>query len=158
MFQETKAKRRAWVTRFVLEDFLPYQMAVATQRISREFAAIYRDRFGISVAEWRVVAHLSGAGAVSVREVHERVDMDKSRVSRAAARLEERGYVSKTTDTGDRRLVALALTPKGRALIDEMAPLARAYEDRVMAELGGKPRTFRESLETLMTADREEER
>ena len=138
---------------FELDRFLPYQLAVLSSRISQEFSALYRQRFGISVAEWRVVAHLNAAGTVSVREIHDRVDMDKSKVSRAASRLEAAGYISKTGHPGDGRLVALALTDKGRAMIDELAPLARAFEAAVLAKLGDEAAAFRRALDHLLDGD-----
>ncbi len=54
--------------------------------------------------------------------------MDKSKVSRAASRLEKNGYVRKDTDPQDGRLVALSLTNKGRAMVDEIIPLAQQFE------------------------------
>lgn len=140
------------MSEFDLDSFLPYQLAVAASRVSRDFAALYRDRFGISVAEWRVIAHLSQAGRVSVREIYDRVDMDKSRVSRAAARLEEAGYLIKAANDSDRRLVALELTDTGRRLVAELAPLAREFEAQVMAELGRSAPGFRRGLARLSAA------
>ena len=137
---------------FDLDNFLPYQLAVLAQRISREFAARYGARFDISIPEWRVVAHLSQAGAVSVREIHARVDMDKSKVSRAATRLEAAGYITKAAHPDDKRLVALSLTAKGRAMMAEIAPLARAYEAEVMARLGPEATGFRAALADLLAA------
>ncbi len=98
------------MTDFDLADFLPYQLAVAASRVSRQFAERYRAEFGLSIPEWRVLAHLSQSGSVSVREIHRRVDMDKSKVSRAAARLEAAGLVEKRTHGTDRRLLAMSLT------------------------------------------------
>lgn len=135
---------------FVLNDFLPYQLAVVASRVSREYAALYREKFGISIPEWRVVAHLSQAGSVSVREINARVDMDKSKVSRAAARLEAAGYITKRDNPTDRRLVELSLTEKGCAMVAELEPIARAYEARVMRELGDEAIVFRRSLARLM--------
>lgn len=121
---------------FDLDRFLPYRMNVAAGRLSRAFSALYRERFGISTAEWRVVAHLSQGEGVSVREIHDRVDMDKSKVSRAAARLEASGHVTKRVSSSDRRLVELALTPKGQAMMAELAQMARAFQARLEAEIG----------------------
>lgn len=121
---------------FVLDEFLPYRIAVLAGRLSREFSRVYRDRYGLDRAEWRVVAHLSQQSAVSVREIHARVDMDKSKVSRAAARLVTNGYVTKSTSAADRRLVELALTAKGRAMMRDLAPLAQAYQSRLIEALG----------------------
>ena len=138
------------MTQFILDQFLPYQLAALADRVSREFSALYRDRFGISIPEWRVVANLGHAGTLSVREIHTRAGMDKSRVSRAASRLEASGYVTKTPDPNDRRLVALALTDKGRAMLDEITPLARAYEAEVLHSLGPDAAPFRAAIDRLL--------
>ncbi len=125
---------------FALERFLPYRLAVLAQRVSRDFSAIYRERFGLSVAEWRVLAHLSAAGSVSVREIHLHADLEKSKASRAAARLEAAGLIEKRAGEGDRRLVALTLTPKGREAMAALIPLAEAYEAEVLARLAPEDR------------------
>ncbi len=137
------------VTGFALDRFLPYRLNVAAGRLSRDFATRYRERFGISIPEWRVVAHLSQSGAVSVREVHERVDMDKSKVSRAAQRLEAAGYVEKRVNAADRRLVELSLTPKGRAMMVELARVADAYQAELEARLGPGAEGFLDQLGRL---------
>ena len=125
------------MTDFDLETFLPYQLAVAAGRVSRGFAERYRAEFGISIPEWRVLAHLSAAGGpVSVREIHARVDMDKSKVSRAAARLEQARLVAKAANADDRRLVALTLTEEGRALVARIVPLALDWQAQMTAQLG----------------------
>ncbi|MEM1064699.1 MAG: MarR family transcriptional regulator [Pseudomonadota bacterium] len=139
------------MAQFDLDGFLPYQLAVAARRVSEAFAARYRNEFGISIPEWRVVAHLSQERAVSVREIHRRVDMDKSKVSRAATRLEERGYVAKRTDPRDGRLVELTLTEKGREMMNVLAPIALAYQSEVLGRLGADATAFQGALETLLT-------
>lgn len=138
---------------FDLEEFLPYQLAILSSRISAEFSTLYKRKFGISVAEWRVVAHLSQSNFVSVREIHKRVDMDKSKVSRAASRLTKNGYVTKTANPDDGRLVSLELTAKGHRMVSEIAPLAREFESRVLAMLGEDAHEFRKAVSQLLTMD-----
>ena len=136
---------------FDLDAFLPYQLAVLAERVSREFSVCYRERYGISTPEWRVVANLSQAeGPVSIREIYRRVGMEKSKVSRAAARLEERGFVIKAPGGRDRRLVELRLSEAGRQMVRELTPLARQFEARFLAVLGPHERAFRAGLETLL--------
>ena len=141
---------------FDLEVFLPYQLSVLAARVSLGFSDLYKQKFGITVPEWRVVAHLSQAGTVSVREIHQRVDMDKSKVSRAATRLELAGYVSKKINGSDRRLVELELTQKGRDMIAELTPIAQDYEASVLAALGDQAPSFRTALNTLMKRQKNE--
>ena len=138
------------MSNFDLDAFLPYQLSVLAAQVSSGFADLYQKKFGITLAEWRVVAHLSQAGSVSVREIYKKVGMDKSKVSRAASRLEASGLVSKRVNGNDRRLVELELTPKGRKVIDELTPIAREYEARVLTALGEHAPCFRTALETLL--------
>ncbi|MDQ2066491.1 MarR family winged helix-turn-helix transcriptional regulator [Xinfangfangia sp. CPCC 101601] len=135
---------------FDLSAFLPYQLSVASARISRGFAERYRQEFGLSIPEWRVLAHLAGGDAVSVREIHARVDMDKSKVSRAAARLEEAGLIEKRAHAEDKRLLDMRLTAEGQALMARIVPIADAYQAEVLARLGGDAAAFRAALTRLL--------
>lgn len=135
---------------FDLAAFLPYQLAVASSRISKAFAERYRAEFGLSIPEWRVLAHLSQSGSVSVREIHARVDMDKSKVSRAAARLEAAGLIEKRENPDDRRLLDMRLTDAGRTLIARIVPIADAYQAELVARMAEDAPAFRASLLRLI--------
>jgi DNA-binding MarR family transcriptional regulator len=124
------------MTDFALSEFLPYRLAVAATRVSRAFSARYRREFGLTIPEWRVLAHLAASDAVSIREIHARVGMDKSKVSRAAARLQAAGLLAKTANPGDARLVELRLTPDGVALFEKLIPVALAYQAELVERLG----------------------
>ncbi len=141
---------------FDLDEFLPYRLAVAAQRVSAAFRAVYGPRHGLSVAEWRVMAHLANAGPVSVREVFARVAMDKPKVSRAASRLELAGLIEKRADPGDRRLVALSLTERGRAVMTDLVPLARAFEAGLLARLTPEERAALDAVLTKLVEAGEE--
>jgi len=139
------------VADFVLDEFLPYQLAVLANRISDAFSKRYREKFGITVPEWRVVAHLSQAEKVSIREIYKQVEMDKSKASRAAARLVEAGYVTKKTKPDDRRLVELSLTRKGRDMMAEIGPLGEQFETEVLNCLPeGDRARFLTAVKTLL--------
>ncbi|MHA3978367.1 MarR family winged helix-turn-helix transcriptional regulator [Halovulum sp. GXIMD14794] len=116
---------------FDLSTYLPYRMTVAAEKLSTSLAKRYRTQFGISIAEWRVLVHLLHSGEVSVRDLEQRVNLEKSKASRAATRLEAEGYITKDRNAEDRRLIKLALTEKGRALMCELVPLATAFQDRL---------------------------
>lgn len=138
------------MTQFDLTQFLPYQLAAAAERVSHEFAVTYRREFGISIPEWRVLAHLSQEGEVSVREIEARVAMEKSKVSRAASRLEAAGYVAKRVNADDRRLVVLNLTEGGRALMARLVPMALAYQRELLAALGPEAAPLSAALATIL--------
>jgi DNA-binding MarR family transcriptional regulator len=139
------------LSEFQLEQFLPYQLAVIANRVSGQFSQKYHKRFGISIAEWRVVAHLAQSEKVSIREVFRKVEMDKSKVSRAAARLEKSGYVLKEINPSDRRLIELSLTVKGRAMANEIGPMGLAFEADLLNALPKEDRDgFLAAIKILM--------
>ena len=120
---------------FSLSSFLPYRLAVLSERVSRRLAVEYERLHGLSIAEWRVLVHVQRAGSASVRDIHIYANLDKPKVSRAVARLETAGLLSKKTGDHDGRLVKIALTPKGAAALADILPVVTQIEDRLMAAL-----------------------
>lgn len=135
---------------FDLAGFLPYQLSVIASRISREFSDVYAQEAGLSVPEWRILAHIRNERAVSVREIHQRTDLDKSKVSRATDRLEKAGLLAKTINPQDRRLVELSLTDDGVALMDRLIPLANRFQADLHDSLGEEAPVFIATLKRLM--------
>ena len=118
-----------------LDSFLPYRAARLATALSRGLAAEYEARYDISVAEWRVLVHLTQMSEISVRDIFTRVDMDRARVTRAVQRLESRGLVLKLVNESDRRLVRLRLTAQGEEFARDMSRLAVAFEARILNAL-----------------------
>jgi DNA-binding MarR family transcriptional regulator len=116
---------------FRLEDFLPYRLSVAANRVSRLFARRYSDAFGLSIPEWRVLAIVGRFGTLSPTSVGEWTAMDKVKVSRAAASLVARGMLRQAPDPEDGRGRLLRLTRKGAAVHDGMVPLACELEGQL---------------------------
>ncbi len=121
-----------------LDLFLPYRLSALAGRTSRLLSSVYEARFGISIPEWRVIAHVSAHDALSLREVSQLTHLDKATASRAVARLEEHGFLAKRTNPADRRLVELSLTRKGRRLFKQIEPLALAFEADLVGDLSVK--------------------
>jgi len=120
---------------FLLEEFLPYELEVAAGRTLRLFARRYEAGFGLSVAEWRVMAVVGRFGIVTPTTVAERTDMDKVKVSRAAAALVAANLLEQGPAPHDGRARLLRLTRKGRVVHDGIMPLALALEAQLAAGL-----------------------
>ena len=129
-----------------LEHFLPYRLSVLSNRISQAIAVRYAQRFGIGVTEWRVVAVLGRYPDLSAGAVAARTAMDKVAVSRAVARLLERGLVERDTHGDDRRRSVLALSRNGQRIYDDIAPLALDLERRLLSRLDRDERAALDAL------------
>ncbi len=135
---------------FDLSRFLPYRLNRAAARVSRAFARRYRAEFGISIPEWRVLAHLHAAPEpLSIRDIEARVDLEKSTVSRAVARLVKLGFVKRTPHATDRRLLALSLTAEGHALMQRIIPVALAFQEELLLQLGDRASALEAALDRL---------
>jgi DNA-binding MarR family transcriptional regulator len=127
-------------TDFALEEFLPYRLSVVSNRASRLFARRYSEAFGISIAEWRVLAVVGRFGGLSASAVVERTAMDKVKVSRAVRGLLARGLLVREGDAADRRVQRLAMTPAGQGIHGRILPLARGLEADLLTGLAAADR------------------
>lgn len=145
-----------------LADFLPYQLSITSNAASSLIAERYRTRFGLKIAEWRVMAVLGDAGAATQRALTEATLMDKVAVNRACKVLEDRGLIARSPNAEDGRSHLLELTEDGRAIHAEVMPLARNIEREIFSTLDEQEREqFRDLLrrifahtETLRPASR----
>ena len=132
---------------FDLDRLFSYRLSVLSNRISSAIAREYSQRFALGVTEWRVMAVLARYPGLSASKVALRTAMDKVAVSRAVARLLEAGRIEREFDDDDRRRSVLRLSAAGRAVHDQVAPLALAFERHV---LGGMPADERDLLFRLL--------
>ena len=123
-----------------LDDFIPYRLAVVAREMSASLAQKYAHEFGISIPEWRVMAHLAEVNICSSGEICARTAMDKAKVNRAVTRLAAAGLIVAETAKSDRRLNALALSRKGQEIYRHIVPIALEVEASVTGSLTGHER------------------
>ena len=118
-----------------LDAYLPYRLSVASNAVSGLIARAYQDRFGLTVPQWRLICVLAEDGGQTQGQLVARTVMDKVMVSRAAQGLLKRHLVVRSDHHADGRSHVLALSAEGRAMHEEIAPLALAYEAALIAGL-----------------------
>jgi DNA-binding MarR family transcriptional regulator len=114
-----------------LEEFLPYRLNVVASLVSQALSRIYADRYGIGVPEWRVLVTLGQYGMMTGKAIGAHSHMHKTKVSRAVALLETRKLVTRRANRADLREAFLTLTPPGRAMYDDLAPIALEFAQRL---------------------------
>lgn len=119
-----------------LETFLPYRLVQAAETISRDFSALYGERYGMTRPEWRVFATIGQFGRITAKAIGAHSALHKTKVSRAVASLEKRRWISREADTADRRVEHLALTREGARAYRDLANIAHRYERRLIDEIG----------------------
>lgn len=125
---------------YQLAAFLPYQLSITSNAVSGLVAERYRDRFGLKITEWRVMAVLGDAengqdqraGSLTQRDLTEATLMDKVAVNRACKVLEQRGLIARVANQDDGRSHLLQLTGEGERIYQEVMPLAKATERELL--------------------------
>jgi DNA-binding MarR family transcriptional regulator len=118
-----------------LREWLPYQLVSTADTVSRAFAVIYRERYGLTRQQWRVLAAVAANPGMTSAEVCSYSTLDKMQVSRAVAQLSEAGLLGIRRGAGDRRTKRLQLSARGRQLYTRLVPLAQRLERELLAGL-----------------------
>ncbi|KRW93882.1 MarR family winged helix-turn-helix transcriptional regulator [Paracoccus sp. MKU1] len=132
-----------------IESFFPYRLAVVAEAFSRQLVAVYGREYGLSREEWRLLFLLEDAGRIDSLALAGRTSLDKVQVSRAAARLEQKGLISRSIPGSDRRLREYAITESGRELFRRAFG---AVAGRAEAVLQAMPAEDRMALERGLAA------
>ena len=114
-----------------LDAFLPYQLNVVASLVSQALSRIYAERYSIGVPEWRVLVTLGQFGMMTGKAIGAHSHMHKTKVSRAVALLERRKLITRRANRADLRESFLTLTPAGRAMYEDLAPIALEFTQRL---------------------------
>ena len=139
-------------------DYLTLRISFVAKMIERHTVGVLRRDFGISLAEWRVLAQLARNGPMTVRALAERSWVDRSEVSRAAGRLIRRGCLRRDEDPADRRSPLFSCTDEGRRLAAAIQPTRDRFQQRLTDELGADADAFLDALYRLARCLVDEER
>jgi DNA-binding MarR family transcriptional regulator len=136
-----------------LDQYLTYRLHVLTKRSDRGIGEMYRHKLDISLPEARVIASVGAFGPFSIMDLARHTHLDKSQASRAAEALLRQGLLARSASEEDGRIVLIALTPEGRALYRKILPIARKWNDGLLACLSDSERqTFERLLDKVVAS------
>lgn len=118
-----------------LTGYFPFYLGTLSNRWTTTSSKIYLEKFGIGIADWRVLASIQSLGTASSQMVVNLIYMDAGAVSRSMAKLAAAGYVSPAPGKFAGRTKPYRLTDKGHDLYAQLLRIALEREDRLLAEL-----------------------
>jgi DNA-binding MarR family transcriptional regulator len=135
-----------------LEQFLPYRLNVVASLVSQALSRIYAERYGIGVPEWRVLVTLGQYNMMTGKAIGAHSHMHKTKVSRAVALLEKRKLLARRSNRADLRESFLTLTPAGREMYEDLAPIALQFTARLSEAIEPSDRAAFERAVDRLTA------
>lgn len=103
--------------------------------------------YGLSSGQFPILIHLSHQQDVTQDVLARYLHLDKGAIARAARKLEDAGYISRTPDPANRRAFRLLLTERGERIVTEMQKIDQEWDDLVCAGLSAQER---EDLNALL--------
>ena len=121
-----------------LDNYLPYLINRVGFALVERFTADALKEHGLSIDMWRVMAALSSNGGRRQVDLVGMTSIDASTMSRLVSRLVRIGLVTRSRSATSSREVVVALSPKGRALVQRLIPIANKLEQTASAGLSAK--------------------
>jgi DNA-binding MarR family transcriptional regulator len=105
-------------TKVVLTEVIREWSEVFMHRSMRDFKR-FMDATGLSFSQISILMRLVHGGNAGVSEIGGQLGVTNAAASQAVDRLVQLGLIERTEDPEDRRAKRLALTQKGRALVEK---------------------------------------
>jgi DNA-binding MarR family transcriptional regulator len=121
-----------------LGNYLPYLINRVGFALVERFIADALKAHGLSIDMWRVLAALSNNGGQRQVDLSGMTSIDASTMSRLVSRLVRLGLVTRSRSESSSREVVVALSSKGRTLVQRLIPIANKLEDTASAGLTAK--------------------
>ena len=136
-------EERAAVGKATLDlfKFVPFRLNRLAAEVSAALSSEYRERYGLDIPEWRVLATLGFRNdACSAQYISHCTRTHKSTISRAVTALMDRRLVERVENEDDRREFRLRLTRKGKTLYEALIPRLLRKEQEILSCLTAKER------------------
>ena len=95
----------------------------------------FEREIGVSAGTWSTLTMLAKKDGMSQGELSQSFEINPSRVTRLARRLEREGLLRRERDPEDNRVVRMYLTQKGRSLIEDLSGRRERFDQRISTVL-----------------------
>ena len=124
----------------LLRALVSHRVLVLSNTLAKAAARYYPRRFGVRLAEWRVIDALHAGRGITAIQISQWLHTDKAWVGRSVERLIAAGYVRRRPDPGHGRRMLLGLTARGEAMYTDIAAAARRRHYNLLEALSGAER------------------
>ncbi|WP_427965318.1 MarR family winged helix-turn-helix transcriptional regulator [Altererythrobacter sp.] len=117
-------------------EHLSHRLLLLAKMIDRDTARMLGEEFGISLAEWRVMAFIGISGPCTASMIGRAAEIDRAEISRAVGKLEDAKFVSREADKNHKRRFILNLTAHGTGMFETIREKRREYLQAILEDIG----------------------
>ncbi|HEV8281988.1 MAG TPA: MarR family transcriptional regulator [Candidatus Limnocylindrales bacterium] len=136
---------------FRIDESLGYLVNRAARLMAGELAERLRPT-GVGIGQWAVLLFLWARDGLTQAELARVVAIEPPTMVRTIDRMVRDGMVARKRDPSDARVSRIFLTDRGRALRDELVPIAMTVNEATLSRLSpSEGRTLRRLLAKLVS-------
>lgn len=124
-----------------LDAFIPYRLSLLSHRMTLNATELDAGGGRLTVQEWRVLSIVADSGPLIPAEIRRFGTQDKSTISWAIKRLEQRGFLLRQPRARDARTFEVLLSESGWVWYRERMPIAEIKAKAILSKLTRLERT-----------------
>jgi DNA-binding MarR family transcriptional regulator len=117
---------------YTMRNSVGYLMRICSNRLLPQMESLFEDQ-ELSFSQWTTLVALHDGRITTAGDLAHNICHDAGSLTRLIDEMVRRGLVSRNRSESDRRVVTLALTPRGRDLVEALAPRVMNYWNGLLA-------------------------
>jgi DNA-binding MarR family transcriptional regulator len=118
---------------YALKRSVGYLMRMSVNRVLPQMETLFQDR-ELTFSQWTTLVALNDGKITSAGDLAHNICHDGGSLTRLIDQMVERGFVTRSRNEHDRRSVSLALTSRGRAVVEALAPDVMNFWNNLLAD------------------------
>ena len=117
-----------------MRNSVGYLMRMCTNRVLPQMEALFQDQ-ELTFSQWTTLVALHDGRITTAGDLAHNICHDAGSLTRLIDQMVKRGLVARSRSETDRRVVTLSLTPRGRALVEALAPRVMNFWNGLLVRL-----------------------
>jgi DNA-binding MarR family transcriptional regulator len=117
---------------FSMKNAVGYLMRMAVNRVLPQMETLFQEQ-ELSFSQWTTLVALHDGRITAMGDLAHNICHDGGSLTRMIDQMEQRGLVTRQRCDKDRRSVKLALTLRGRALVEALAPRVMDFWNKLLS-------------------------
>lgn len=122
------------------DELLVSWLVTDTARLMRTVFDRRARVLGLTRPQWLAIVRLQRRPGASQSELADMMEIEKAPAGRIVDRMEEKGFVERRADPGDRRIKRIYLTTRGEQIYEAIYPLSVQTVRDALSELSARDR------------------
>lgn len=118
-------------------EYIGYRVYTTQRALFRSLEACVAQA-GLTPGQWNALSQLAEHGAMTQKQLAERLQKEQATVTRSIERLVQRGLVVRTPNPQDRRANIVDITPEATRLLADLEPDVTRRNEELAAGISAK--------------------